>query len=79
LHVGVLVSEQALSVVVTHAALDAAGVPPSLWGRDAGTWGTSGVLEPLAMVGWWGAFLPAVLGALGLEAPDAPAADEGGA
>jgi len=76
---GVLDAEQALAVAVTHAVLDGAGVPPSLWGRAVDTWGTAGVLELLAMVGWWGAFLPAVLGALGLEAPDAPAADEGGA
>jgi hypothetical protein len=75
---GVLDDEQTLAVEVTRSVLGGEGVAAAQWRRVVDTWGVAGALELIAVIGWWGAFLPTVLGALGLDAPDAVHEAEGG-
>src|ERR1700733_5439892 len=63
-----------LAIEVADALMDERDVSPELWAAAVEALGIAGCLDLVLMIGWWGGLVPIVIGALGLELPDDPAA-----
>jgi 4-carboxymuconolactone decarboxylase len=58
-----------LAVQIAEQVIDEHHLDDGLWEAAVGMWGAEAALDLLLTVGWWGAFVPTVIEALGLTSP----------
>jgi alkylhydroperoxidase family enzyme len=60
---------QRLALEVADEVVENKHLSPATWERAKESFGEEGALELLLTIGWWGAFVPTVIQAIGLQDP----------